>query len=103
MTLSVVQRSSDSPYIEQVMQGYTEADGNSIRPAETCWHMVFTKHSGSTFPIVVGPWTTSGAVGWGGDAEILWIKFKPGTFMPHLPTKNFLNSETVLPTGTHHS
>jgi hypothetical protein len=31
------------------------------------------------------------------DAEILWIKFKLGTFMPHLPARNLLDGETILP------
>jgi hypothetical protein len=30
-------------------------------------------------------------------AEILWIKFKHGAFMPHLPVRRFLDTETVLP------
>jgi AraC-like DNA-binding protein len=30
-------------------------------------------------------------------AEILWIKFKLGTFMPHLPTRDFRDAETILP------
>jgi len=29
--------------------------------------------------------------------EVLWIKFKVGTFMPHLPTRKFRDSETMLP------
>jgi hypothetical protein len=30
-------------------------------------------------------------------AELLWIKFKLGAFMPHLPARNFLDVETILP------
>jgi AraC-like DNA-binding protein len=30
-------------------------------------------------------------------AEFLWIKFKLGVFMPHLPLKDFLDLETPLP------
>jgi AraC-like DNA-binding protein len=59
--------------------------------------MVFVRHQGSLKPIVVGPWTTAGVASWGADAEILWVKFKLGTFMPHLPTRNFLDMETILP------
>jgi AraC-like DNA-binding protein len=59
--------------------------------------MVVVKHSGSAQLLVVGPLTTSGLARWGADAEILWIKFKLGTFMPHLPARNFLDVETPLP------
>jgi hypothetical protein len=34
---------------------------------------------------------------WGEGVEILWLRFKLGTFMPHLPTRDFLDVETNLP------
>jgi AraC-like DNA-binding protein len=46
---------------------------------------------------MVRPWETSGTVAYTEGAEILWIRFKLGTFMPHLPTKTFLSSEIPLP------
>ena len=97
MTIVFEERASDSPYIETVTRGFTLSDGGSIRPAEYHWHMVFVRHSAGLFPIVVGPWTTAGEVTWGEGAEILWVRFEPGTFMSHLPTRDFLDSETVLP------
>ncbi|GLV54233.1 hypothetical protein KDH_10810 [Dictyobacter sp. S3.2.2.5] len=33
-------------------------------------------------------------------AELLWIKFKLGAFLPHLPTKHLLDRETALPAAT---
>ncbi len=59
--------------------------------------MIFTRVEGRLLPLIVGPWATSGVANWGADAEILWLRFKPGVFMPHHPTRNFLNSETTLP------
>jgi AraC-like DNA-binding protein len=103
MTLAVEQRLSDSPYVEAVMHGWTMDAGSSIRPAETNWHMVIVKHSGGTQFLVVGPLTSSGLASWGADAEILWIKFKLGTFMPNLPVRSFLDGETQLPGAAHQS
>jgi AraC-like DNA-binding protein len=97
MSLSVEERLSDSPYIEKVARGWTIGEGSTIRPAEVNWHMILTRHSGGTQFLLVGPLGTSGVVSWGGEAEILWIKFKLGVFMPHLPTRNILDSETELP------
>ena len=97
MSLLVEQRMSDSSYIETIMQGRTASNGSAIRPAETHWHMVFVCEHGNMHPIVVGALTTAGVVSWGEGAEILWIKFKLGTFMPHLPAKGFLDAETPLP------
>lgn len=103
MSLLVKQRQSDSPYIEMVMQGQTFEQGTAIRPAETHWHMVFVKEHGNFHPIVVGALTKSGVASWAEGAEILWVKFKLGTFMPHMSAKNFLDRETPLPSTTRQS
>lgn len=103
MTMQFVERASDSPYIESITHGYTLSAGQSIRPAEIHWHMVFVKHSGGFDPLMVGPLTTAGAAAWGADAEILWIKFKLGAFMPHLPARCSMDKETRLPTAASRS
>src|SRR5215217_4126413 len=82
MSLISEERSSESPYVEKIMRGWTVAKGSSIRPAETNWHMVFVKHPGGTAALVVGPLTSSGIAAWGEGAEILWIQFRLGVFMP---------------------
>jgi AraC-like DNA-binding protein len=89
-------RLSESPYVELVMHGLTIADETLIRPAASHWHLVFSRQQGRMHSFVVGPWTNSGIVSWKKDAEILWIRFKLGTFMPHLPPKKVLNSELTL-------
>lgn len=90
-------RTSDSPYVETVTHGFTAGEGSTIRPAEYHWHMVFVKINGRVLPIVTGPLTTSGIVPFTEGVQILWIKLKLGTFMPHLPTANFMDTETTLP------
>lgn len=97
MSIVYVERSSDSPYVETVMRGRTVSDGAPIRPAEVHWHMVIVRQKDETRLLVVGPWTTSGVTNYTAGAEILWIKFKLGTFMPHLPARDFLDQETILP------
>ncbi len=99
MTILIEQRLADSPYIDTIIQGQTVRAGSAIRPAEVCWHMVFVREHGNLHPIVVGPLTTSGVATWPQGGEILWIKFKPGVFMPHLPFEHLLDRETVLPRG----
>lgn len=96
-------RFSDSPFVETITYGRTIRDGSTIRPAESNWHLVFVKHSGQTQAIVVGALPKAGEVAWGEGAEILWVKFKLGAFMPHLPTRNFLNSQTMLPQASSQS
>lgn len=96
-------RASDSSYIETVTQGYTAGDGLTTRPAEIHWHMVLVRHQGDTQLMVVGPLTTAGIVTYAEGVELLWIKFKLGTFMPHLPTRQRLDNQTALPGAASHS
>lgn len=96
-------RGSDSPYLESVTRGRSEGYGSVIRPAESHWHMVLATYQGETRLLVVGPWTTAGHVTFVEGVELLWIKFRLGAFMPHLPTRNFLDSETPLPGASRRS
>ena len=100
MSLLHKERVSDSPFVEKVMHGVTMSDGVATRPAENHWHMVFIKHDGKIRSLVVGPLTKSGNAFWKEGAEILWIQFKLGTFMPHLPPKKLLDKEMDLPIAT---
>jgi AraC-like DNA-binding protein len=103
MSIIFQERSSDSPLIASVTQGQTVQDGSALRPALNDWHMIFVKHRGNLRPLIVGPKTTAGITSWEEGAEILWIKFKPGTFMPHLPFKTLVDEETILPEASSHS
>jgi len=65
--------------------------------------MVFVKLNGCMRPFFVGPLTTAGVVFYTEGAELLWIKFKLGSFMPHLPARDFLDVETILPAAASNS
>jgi AraC-like DNA-binding protein len=103
MTILSEERLSDSLYVETITRGWTLSEGSTIRPAESHWHLVFVKVNGCVRPLVVGALPTSGIASWGEGAEILWIKFKLGTFMPHLPMKEFSAKETLLPDASRNS
>lgn len=90
-------RESDSPFVETIMHGRTLSDDSPVRPAEYHWHMVFVRKDGEARVVFVGPWTTAGVAHYAEGAEILWIKFKLGAFMPHMPAGRFPDTETVLP------
>jgi hypothetical protein len=79
------------------MRGRAIESGAPTRPAELHWYMVFVKYNGAAYTFLVGPWTRSGMVHYLEGGEVLWIKFKLGTFMPHLPTRKFRDRETMLP------
>jgi hypothetical protein len=97
MTLDFEVRDSDSPYVETITCGRTLSDGSSIRPAELSWHMVFAKWKGGAHALAVGALPSAGVASWKEGAEILWIKFRPGTFLSCLPARTLLDKETKLP------
>ncbi len=97
------ERLSDSLYVETITRGRTASNGSTIRPAESHWHMVFVRWNGSVHSLVAGPLPTAGVVSYTEGAEILWIKLKLGTFMPHLPVRNLLDRETTLPNAASQS
>ncbi len=99
MTIVFQERLSDSPYIETVTRGYTTTDGCAVRPAENNWHLVITRFRDAFQTHIVGPWEASGRVTYPRGAEVLWIRFKLGTFMPALPTRQILNTEIEVPGG----
>lgn len=100
MSLIYEERLSDSPYIELVTEGRTVGDSTTIRPAECHWHMIIVRHEGGIMPLMTGALRTSGEVNFIEGVELLWIKFKLGTFMPHMPARNLLDTETPLPTAS---
>lgn len=97
MSIIYEERSSDSPYVETITRGRAASDGSEIRPAESRWHMIFRRMNGNVQLLVVGPLTTAGVVTYTEGAELLWIKFKLGAFMPHLPPRVFRDVEAILP------
>jgi hypothetical protein len=97
MSLIYEERLADSSYVETIIQGRTLSVGSSVRPAESCWHLVFARHHGRVHSMLVGPLTAAGMASWGEDAEVLWIRFKLGVFMHYLPLSDYLNTEINLP------
>lgn len=96
MTILSEERPSDSPYVESVTRGWTLSEGSTIRPAEIHWHMVFVEHPQGVHSFIVGPHTAAGMAMWGKDAQILWIKFKLGAFLPHLSARDICDAQQAL-------
>jgi hypothetical protein len=97
MSIIYEERASDSPYVESIMYGRTLSDDSPVRPAECRWHMVFVRKDGEARSGVRRTVDDGRITYYAAGAEILWIKFTLGAFMPHLPASSFLDAETILP------
>ena len=93
------ERLIESPYIEWVGQGYTAANGFVMGPAEYHWHLIFTRYEGSLRILLVGASEAARPLSYVADAQSLWIRFRVGSYMPHLPASSIVNQEIALPEG----
>jgi AraC-like DNA-binding protein len=94
-------RPSDSPFVERIWRCHSERAGTFLSIAASHWEMVVTRHNGKTTLTVRGPETNAATLDCPAEAEWLGIRFKLGTFMPHLPARNLLDREDVtLPDAT---
>lgn len=99
MIFTFDERSSDSPLVDAIWRGRTECAGTRIAPAGGCWVMLIERHAsrGKARLSVVGPMTQALPMPYAGNVEFVAIKFKPGTFIPHLPINNLLDAVVPLP------
>jgi hypothetical protein len=94
------ERLIESNYIGWVGHGYTAANGSIMRPAGYNWHLIFTRYEGILRILVVGASEAARPLSYVAHAETLWIGFRVGSYMPHLPASSIVNQEITLPEGS---
>jgi AraC-like DNA-binding protein len=90
-------RASDSPFVEHIWSTRSTGGGSFISAAATTWEIVITRERDKTTFTVRGPETKASPADTPEDAEFFGIVFKLGTFMPHLPPGNLLDTGIHLP------
>ena len=90
-------RLSDSPLVEAVYTLPSPDVYSFISTAAYQWEMVITRQQGRTTLSIRGPETSARPADVPQDAEFLGIIFKMGTFMPHLPARDLVDTEIHLP------
>lgn len=95
------ERLSDSPFVERVWRSHSEGAHAFLSIAESRSELVVTKMRGKITMTVRGPETRATPLGdCPADGEWLGIRLKPGTFLPHLPTRNLVDAAVTLPEAT---
>jgi len=94
------ERPSDSPFVDTIWRTQSECADSFISLAVSHWEMVVMRHNGKTYLTVRGPETKATPALCPEDAEFFGIKFKLGTFMPHLPARKLVDDATNLPDAT---
>jgi AraC-like DNA-binding protein len=103
MNVLAEQRPSELPFVEVVYKAQSERAGSFVSNAEHRWEIVVTKQNGKTTVTVRGPETFAQPAPIPEEADFLGIIFKPGMFMPHLPTIDLVDKAINLPETAHHS
>jgi AraC-like DNA-binding protein len=89
-------RASDSPYVDMIWHGGAYDHYAAICPADSHWNLLLLRYNGRVKITVEGPLTRTKAKTHPDGTEWRVIKFKLGTFMPHLPVTHLLNDDVVL-------
>jgi len=97
------ERPSDSPFIERVWRCHSEDGGPFLSVASSHWEMVVTRLKGDTYVTLRGPETRAREVYCPPDGEWLAVRFKAGTFMPHLPIARLIDGQDLtVPASARH-
>ncbi|GCE24683.1 AraC family transcriptional regulator [Dictyobacter alpinus] len=92
------ERPSDSPFVERIWRSHSEGAAPFLSIAVSHCELVVTKLHGKITMTVRGPETKATFLGDSpSDGEWFGILLKLGTFLPHLPTKNLLDTGITLP------
>ncbi|MCU0493788.1 MAG: AraC family transcriptional regulator [Chloroflexaceae bacterium] len=97
MDFSFDERPSDSPLVERVWRTQSERDSSFVSRATIQWELVFWRYHGSTHVTMRGPETYASLAESASGTEFFGITFKLGTFMPHLPISQLVNTAIELP------
>lgn len=105
MSFLFEERASDSSFVKTIWRAQSEDAGSFISIAATHWEMVVTRYAGETTFTVRGPETKATPLHYQRTGvEWLGIRFKLGTFLPHLPPGHLLDRRDVnLPETTSRS
>jgi AraC-like DNA-binding protein len=95
------ERPSDEPFVERIWRSHSEGTAPFLSIAVSRCELVVTRLDGKTTMTVRGPETKATFLGDSpSDGEWFGILLRLGTFLPHLPTRNLLDTSVTLPEAT---
>jgi AraC-like DNA-binding protein len=97
MSILYEERLSDSPYVQTVSRVRAESDCFANIPADGHCYLFVMKQNGKTSLTLGGPITKAFSMPNTAGTEWLGIRFKLGTFMPHLPARSLVDGIVNLP------
>jgi hypothetical protein len=100
MAATYQERLSESPFIRNFSQSYTEGGSVSLLPADGHWYLYVMKHEERIELGVGGPITKVKFLPIAGETEWVGVRFSLGTYMPHLPARTLIDNVVILPAAS---
>src|SRR5436190_22736165 len=104
MILTFEDRPSHSPFVEKVWRSRSERAGSFLSVASSNFEIAVSRLRDKTVITLRGPETKSSQADCPAGGEWLGIRFKLGTFMPHLPPAQLMDrNDVTLPDASSRS
>lgn len=103
MGFSYEERLSDSPYAVGIARVQAQSDIAPLCRADGRWELIIKTQDGRKSLLIAGPMTKASVTTNPEGSEFVVIRFKIGTFMPHLAIGNLVDRETSLPQAARQS
>jgi AraC-like DNA-binding protein len=97
MSIIYEERQPDTPFVETIWRTRVISDGCDDVSADVCWDMLLVIQDDKIKVSIWGPMTKTTPIPHVEGQEWLGIRFKLGTFMPHLPADKLVNQGITLP------
>ena len=103
MGFTYQERLSDSPYAVGIARVQAESAIAPLCRADGRWELIVKIQYGRKSLLIAGPMTRASVTTNSEGTEFIVIRFKIGTFMPHLAISKLIDRETSLPEAARQS
>jgi Helix-turn-helix domain len=100
MSFEYEDRPSSSRFVERIWRTFDTSDGTYLAAADACWDMVFIRSEHGPRALLSGPSSTTQPVPYRAGNRNVGIKFRPGTFLTHVPATAMVDTTEALPMPT---
>ena len=103
MSFEYEERPSASRFVDVIWRTHDTSDGTYLAAADACWDMVFIRSSFGNRSLLSGPSSTITPVPYRAGNRNVGIRFRRGSFLPHVPTTTMVDTTESLPMPTNES
>jgi AraC-like DNA-binding protein len=103
MSFEYEDKPSSSRFVDRIWRTFDTSDGTYLAAADACWDMIFIRSEHGPRALLSGPSSTTQPVPYRAGNRNVGIKFRPGTFLTHVPSSAMLDVTESLEMPTEES